>query len=329
MLLLPFGLAAFGGQAPAVSRYIATPQDFVVCPLAPATNIADGRSHPLSVCFHDLDEARARYNKAATLTSELASAALQTAADSVPAGGGTITVPDGQYVLSPSENDGEQAIRFSANTTVAGAGMDKTISLVRPTGPYRTVFISAAANIEFHFFTVDHRVRENPIANAEELHPYRRATIYFNGSGTISVDAVHVENTSDLNSILVDAPLAVQLARITNNRFTNVGTNPNNISFDHSGVYVHCQVAIITGNYFEATSYDAPQASTAIESHAVSAEIANNVILKYQIGIIFTGIHKTASGINSVIASNTITTSRYGIVLWTAPFWHLHTTMGN
>ena len=64
-------------------------------PLLPKGACADGASHPLSTCFHDLDAARAIYPQARSLSDELDWCAVQAAIDAADAqGGGAVYVPN-------------------------------------------------------------------------------------------------------------------------------------------------------------------------------------------------------------------------------------------
>src|SRR5512138_2474280 len=124
-------------------------------------------------------------------------AAIQAALDAIAArGGGTVLLPAGVFIVSPS--GGTRWLRVGSDTTVQGAGDTATTVKVRDgAGNYRTIFGQASTKV-IRVRLRDFRIDQNPTGNGAvdvragvaDTHQY---AFYFTDFAGVSIEGVTVD----------------------------------------------------------------------------------------------------------------------------------------
>jgi len=273
-----------------------------------------------------LRDARAVYPAATALTNELAEVAIQDAANHLTAGG-TVLLPQGTFSLSPSDPDAagkehQFAIAIPDGVQIQGAGAENTRLIVRPSGPYRTVFLCAqgAGNVGLSDFTIDHQSSLNPMANRDEIVAYRRSTLLWRGSvpdATATIRRLRVIHSISGNDLLLTYGGAqgrnvLAQAIIEDNHFEEMGGGE--VSWDSSVIFAEVKHLHIVHNTVRSTanSFNLHQTFSGIEAYGLGGEIAENVVSGYHCAIIF-------GGWNVVVTGNQGDTSQSGILMNSSP----------
>jgi pectate lyase-like protein len=240
--------------------------------------------------------------------------AFSTACD---AGGGTIYIPAGIYVIDPAT----ASIPICSNLVVYGPG---TLKVKPNAGDYRYIFApdppgAAVNDLTFTGITVDQNTASNTTA-----------TITIGANGTLqhvwqifAGTNLHFEDmhlyVCGVNPIDVNGP-TVSGVYIARNHIV-FQKRPGQPLFDNSSVYIHGDNFHVTDNTFVSTLSDA--ARTAIEIHEGSGSVAGNTIDYYSAGMNLVDLHGAS------VTGNHVRNAAYGISLWSSTTMDSVTVQGN
>jgi hypothetical protein len=220
------------------------------------------------------------------------------------AGGGTIYLPAGVYIVNP----GSARIPICSHLAVSGPG---TLKVKADSGNYQSIFApdSPAARVDdltFAGMTVDQNAGGNTAATIVDGDARTHQDIWQIFAGT----NIHFENmrlyVSGVNPIDVNGP-TVSGVFVERNYvvFQKRAAQPE---FDNSAIYIHGDNFHVVGNTFVTTAAD--QARTAIEIHDGSGSVIENTIDRFSIGMNLVNLRSAS------IASNHVRNAGYGISLW-------------
>lgn len=230
------------------------------------------------------------------------------------AGGGTLYVTQGTYIIAPTVA-ANPIIPICSNLTLTGTG---TIKIKNSAGNYRSIFgpsvdASGVSNFTISGITID----QNSANNAFVLSPFQPRIAIFTGSGAAAgngtnnnIDNVHITNVRAEWAIYVSSTNS----RITNNLIDNVGGGA--VDTDTSLIYTESGAsgAVVTGNTVQAASRNANMAKSAFEIHD-TAVFTGNISKDMLTGANLVGAsYSTVNGITAT--GNSITGAYAGIVLW-------------
>lgn len=228
----------------------------------------------------------------------------------------------GTYTVTPSNHGGEiYALLVTSGVQISGPG---TIKVANNVGDYNDVFFgTCTTGCSFRNFTVDSNVANNPVTSS--ISDYGRVEFSLNGSN-ISFSGITIQNSSAMNNIGIYAGNGND--SVVNSNFINIGDDPNHYAHDESSVYIQSDPAggsiVVANNRFQAASFAAPAAQTAIETHGPQQSVTGNSVYGFVKGANITGIALNDS--NSVsISGNAFTTAAQCIDLWSYPY-STHTT---
>jgi hypothetical protein len=234
------------------------------------------------------------------------SAIVATVSAACRAGGGTIYIPSGIFIVDPAA----ASIPLCSNLFVHGTG---TLKVKPDAGNYRTIFAAfppdtAVNNVTFAGITVDQNTYNNTTAtiDAADVRTHQRIWQIFAGTN------VHLERmrlyVSGVNPVDVNGP-AVSGVYVERNffEFRKRAAQP---AFDNSAIYIDGDNFHVVDNAFVSNAAD--QAGTAIEVHTGSGSIRGNTIDHFTIGMNVVDLK------SSSVTGNHIRNAGYGITLWSA-----------
>jgi polygalacturonase len=220
------------------------------------------------------------------------------------AGGGTIDIPAGTYIIDPAAGP----IPLCSHLTVQGTG---TLKVKADAGDYQAIFAatpahSAVDNLTFTGIGIDQNPLENQTATIDVSDAGRHQRVFqvFAGSN------LHFERMrlqiSGVNAIDVNGS-AVSGVYITRN-YVVFQKREGQPEFDNSAIYINGDHFHVTDNTFVSTAADA--ARTAIEVHTGSGVIAGNTVDGFSIGMNLVDLQ------SSSVTGNHVRNAGYGITLW-------------
>src|SRR5262249_1332376 len=220
------------------------------------------------------------------------------------AGGGTIYVPAGIYIVDPHS----ASIPICSNLAVYGPG---TFRVKPNSGNYRYIFAAnppnAAVNdVTFSGLTIDQNAANNTTATIAVADEGSLQLIWqiWGGSNVhlqdmrlyvSGVDPIDV-NGKTISGVFIERNYIVFQKR------------PGQPPFDNSSVYVHGDNFHVDDNTFVSTIAD--RAVTAIEVHGGAGSVRGNTIVGYEFGINLVDLKEVSA------AGNNIRDAAYGISLW-------------
>lgn len=253
-------------------------------------------------------------------------AAIQAALDAVAArGGGTVLLPAGTFVVSPSGTT--KWLRVGSETTVQGAGDTATTVKVRDgAGDYRTVFGQASPSavvrdVRFSALRIDQNAAGNLAADVRAGDAGRaQNAIAFTAFDGVTVEGVAIDPATGVNTISLNGVEAsgavVRGCRI---RFVRARSLAPSGRYDNSAVYVHGARFVVSGNRF-ANGGEPGDAIGAIEVHGgPGGVVSGNQIAGYFTGVqvVSEGATEPEVGANDLaVVGNAITGAGAGIQLW-------------
>jgi hypothetical protein len=220
------------------------------------------------------------------------------------AGGGTIYLPAGVYIIDPAS----ARIPICSHLDVRGPG---TLKVKPEAGNYQCIFAptpptAAVDDITFAGLTVDQNTGSNTAGTIVGAAPRTHQDIWQIFAGTnLHFEDLHLY-VSGVNPIDVNGP-AVSGVFVERNYivFQKRAGQPE---FDNSAIYIHGDNFHVTGNTFVTAAAD--EARTAIEVHDGSGAVIGNTIAWFSIGMNLVNLRSAS------IASNSIREAGYGISLW-------------
>ena len=236
-------------------------------------------------------------------------------------GGGTLWLPAGVYVVSPTETNGT-IFALCSDLRIVGAGIGQTAIKVKDSSPpYGAIFAGAADNLVVESLTIDGNVAGNPIADlAELMGGGPRFSISVIGAG-VRIRDVEITNQSAVNDLV----LSGSDIRVDGCRWSNYGDDPNHIAHDASCIYTQSASGVrIEGCHFQGAAPGAPGARTAIETHGSDHIIRGNVVKDFNAGVNVTGV-ATSDSTGILVSGNVIEGASCGVLLW-ALAYYAHTS---
>ncbi len=234
-------------------------------------------------------------------------------------GGGTLIVPDGEYLLN-------------SKTNKTGVNVD-TLVLLRPNvsvvgfGPQSKIKVGAFPNKKFYcFYNYTENLGNISVSNLfidangqgnlpESNYGYDQWVVATGIANQVQIENVHVINAGgqQVFSLGTNEQLpTVKSAMITHCRVYKTGQDiAGNIQGDHSSFYVTAESAIINSNTL--TNDNESLTSTAIECHSHNQVITGNNILNFNVGVITAA---TVRSLNSVLIANNNIKARKAWHLW-------------
>ena len=219
------------------------------------------------------------------------------------AGGGTIYIPAGTFIVNP----GAATIPICSDLVVRGPG---TIKVKADAGNYRAIFTPSPAetavnNLTFTGITVDQNTHGNTTAKVDvsDVRTHQRVWQVFGTN-------LHFENmrlyVSGVNPVDINGP-AVSGVYVHRNHveFQKRAGQPE---FDNSAIYIHGDNFHVTDNTFVSSAAD--EARTAIEVHSGSGAVSGNTIDHFSIGMNLVDLK------SSSVTGNHVRNAGYGITLW-------------
>jgi hypothetical protein len=244
-----------------------------------------------------------------------ATAAFQTAITSATAGGKTLRVPRGNYLVKPGEYTG-----FVLNDGTNIVGEPGAVLKIDPTsgnsGQWSRLFqcmeAQSCADITITGLTVDAQASLDPFTcgGSTCIQTHRRNVVWWEGitGGTVVIENVKVLNSYSANVFLINKNSGGGRAgyvRISNCQFPSQGGGA--YDWDSSIIYGFANRAQITHNYIETTGWGVNQAYSGIEFYAQQLTVTDNTVSKFMTGI----LEGAGSG---VIANNNILSTVSGII---------------
>ena len=233
------------------------------------------------------------------------------------AGGGTIYVPSGTYILNPAS----ASIPICSDLVVQGPG---TLKVKPDAGNYRAIFApsppeAAMNNLTFTGIGVDQNTFSNTVATIDvgDDRTHQRIWQVFAGTN------LHFENmrlyVSGVNPIDVNGP-TVSGVYVNRNHivFQKRAGQPE---FDNSSIYINGENFHVTDNTFVSTAAD--EARTAIEIHSGSGSVSGNTIDQFSIGMNLVNLK------SSSVTGNHVRNAGYGITLWSTTVMESVVISGN
>jgi polygalacturonase len=233
------------------------------------------------------------------------------------AGGGTIDIPAGTYIVNPAS----ATIPICSRLRVEGTG---TIKVKADAGNYRFIFAAnppgaAVDDLTFSGITIDQNAYGNTTSVIDLANPRSFQFVWqvFAGSN-LHFEGMHLY-VSGIEPIDVNGP-TVSSVYIARNHIVfqkRSGQPP----FDNSAVYIDGEDFHVTDNTFSSTPAD--MAVTAIEVHTGSGSVSGNTIDHYAVGMNLADLHGAS------IVSNNIRNAGSGISLWANTSMDSVTVSGN
>jgi len=233
------------------------------------------------------------------------------------AGGGTILIPSGTFIINPAA----ASIPICSNLFVHGPG---TLKVKPDTGNYRAIFAAstpetAVNDVTFTGISVDQNAYHNTTAtiDAGDDRTHQRIWQIFAGTN------VHLERmrlyVSGVNPVDVNGP-AVSGVYVHRN-YIEFQKRAGQPEFDNSAIYINGDNFHVIDNSFVSGATD--QARTAIEIHTGSGSVSGNTIDRFSIGMNLVDLK------SSSVTGNHIRNAGYGITLWSAMLMESVVVSGN
>jgi hypothetical protein len=253
-------------------------------------------------------------------------AAIQAAIDAAyAAGGGTVYIPPGIYLLATPKGVNNVLLIPRSNVTMLGAGPESVLKvadglatkfnfhIIYPpeiTEDYRV------DNASFVNFKIDGNGANNLVPNIASYGIRHIICIGLRYGSNIHIDRVTVENNPGQQCF---ALANTYTSNVTNVKITNcivdtvgAGVPGNTNQNDHSIIYVQADGAFVYGNKFR----NPPGTSithAAIETHGSNTIIANNVC--EQLGIILAA--QVTPVVDTIISGNVVISKDYCLSVFT------------
>lgn len=246
-------------------------------------------------------------------------AAIQNAINTAFAlGGGTVFLPKGTYIVSPS---GSTKINLRDNVHVLGEGTASVIKVKDNAGDYGMIFGAASSGVPLRNVRISNlRVDQNPQNNLTCNVDLRRKDQYFwqfviglYNYENVFVDNVAFDPTCGINTITMNNERGNN-ASVANCRFNFVMAKSDDpAGYDNSAIYLNGRNHTVSNCLFYAAA--GQKARGAIETHGGQSVVSNNVSDGY-----YTGVNIQANSFDQhgdiTVSNNTFSNANQGIQLW-------------
>lgn len=229
-------------------------------------------------------------------------------------GGGTVFFPKGTYIVSPS---GSLRINLRNDVHLLGEGTGSVIKVKDNAGDYGMIFGSSTSGVPLKNVRISNlRVDQNPQGNQTcNIDTSRTDSYYWQfvvglyNYESIVIDNVTFDPTCGINTITLNN-INAKNATITNCRFNFVMANGDG-TYDNSAIYLNGRSHTVSNCLF----YAAPgqKARGAIETHAGTSVISNNVSDGYYTGINLQSSESSGDHSDMTVTNNTISNANQGI----------------
>lgn len=229
-------------------------------------------------------------------------------------GGGTVFFPKGTYIVSPS---GSLRINLRNDVHLLGEGTGSVIKVKDNAGDYGMIFGSNNSGVPLKNVRISNmRVDQNPQGNQTcNIDSSRTDSYYWQfvvglyNYESIVIDNVTFDPTCGINTITLNN-INAKNATITNCRFNFVMANGDG-TYDNSAIYLNGRSHTVSNCLF----YAAPgqKARGAIETHAGTSVISNNVSDGYYTGINLQSSESSGDHSDMTVTNNTISNANQGI----------------
>ena len=256
-------------------------------------------------------------------------AAIQKTIDAVhAAGGGTVTIPAGTFLLStvPDASPIQViALKIYSNITLKGAGVGSILKLKDNNGNWDTLIGAKPSwdvvdNFGMFNLTIDANGVKNPVTNelssmeVMAQNGHRSSLRIYKGKN------IRVENCTFTNIKgvwgLVFLGL-VEHVKVHNNVFKNIGDAT--VDWDHSTIYTNGNDFTITNNRITSLhGAGTLGARAAIEIHGSNQVISGNIIDGMTYGVNVTGHSSYYHSINQIYYQNTFKNVMFGFAFWSS-----------
>ncbi|MDF2662767.1 MAG: hypothetical protein K0Q94_5558, partial [Paenibacillus sp.] len=229
-------------------------------------------------------------------------------------GGGTVFFPKGTYIVSPS---GSLRINLRNDVHLLGEGTGSVIKVKDNAGDYGMIFGSNNSSVPLKNVRISNlRVDQNPQGNQTcNIDSSRTDSYYWQfvvglyNYESIVIDNVTFDPTCGINTITLNN-INAKNATITNCRFNFVMAKGDG-TYDNSAIYLNGRSHTVSNCLF----YAAPgqKARGAIETHAGTSVISNNVSDGYYTGINLQSSETSGDHSDMTVTNNTISNANQGI----------------
>jgi len=233
------------------------------------------------------------------------------------AGGGTLRLSAGTYLLDSIQEGTYYLVKSKSGASVIGEGAS---SIIRVGDGIRTTSTGVAvlynhtepiSDVTYSNFTVDFNGANNLFVTGYGISANVNRMGASAGGSNINVSGMTFKNAGGHHSLWFDGGFTN--VNITNNIFSECGQSiAGNEVTDHSSIYADSNGLVITNNQFTNSGQD--EVATAIEIHGGNITCAGNTIAKYSHGINVAGDQETSSGIT--ITGNVMNFVTRGVVIW-------------
>ncbi|MFD0712910.1 glycosyl hydrolase family 28-related protein [Paenibacillus sp. GCM10027626] len=246
---------------------------------------------------------------------------IQDTIDAVAAmGGGTVFIPKGTYIVSPS---GKKRIALRSNVNIVGAGHEAVVKVKDDAGDYWTIFggfwgEEKVENVRISNFRIDQNPLKNTTCSIDpkkdnvQDYDWRQFSISLFNFENIAIDNMRFDPTCGVNTITINNTACKNV--FISDCYFNFVMAKGDPDYDNSAVYMNNRSHTITNCRF----YAAPgnKAIGAMETHTGQSVISNNISDGY-----VTGIHLQASEVSDAycdmtIVGNTFSNANQAIQLW-------------
>ena len=249
-------------------------------------------------------------------------AAIQKTIDAVhAAGGGTVTIPAGTFLLSTiSDVSPIQVIslKIYSNITLKGAGPESILKLKDNNGNYDALLginpsWAIVDNFRMSDITIDANGPNNLVSSEAVLKNGNRSCLRIYKGKNIEVENCTFTNVKGVWVVVFNGH--VEHVKVHNNIFTNIGDAT--VDWDHSTIYTNGDDFTITNN--QITSLHGAGtlgARAAIEIHGSNQVVSHNIIDGMTYGINVTGYSSWYQSINQIYYQNIFRNVMSGFAFW-------------
>ncbi|HZF98085.1 MAG TPA: glycosyl hydrolase family 28-related protein [Pseudoxanthomonas sp.] len=254
-------------------------------------------------------------------------AAIQKTIDAVhAAGGGTVTIPAGTFLLTTVPDPSPIqviALEIYSNITLKGTGPGSILKLKDNNGNYDALLGANPSweivdNFRMSDLTIDANGANNPVSNelssmeAMSQNGHRSSLRIYKGKN-IQVENCTFTNIKGVWGLVFNG--YVEHVKVHNNVFKNIGDAK--VDWDHSTIYTNGNGFTITNNRISSLhGAGTLGARAAIEIHGSNQTVSHNSIDGMTSGINVTGYSSWYRSINQVYYRNTFKDVMNGFALW-------------
>ncbi|CAG7614485.1 glycosyl hydrolase family 28-related protein [Paenibacillus allorhizosphaerae] len=241
-------------------------------------------------------------------------AAIQRTLDAASArGGGTVFIPNGTYIVSPS---GQNRLFLRNNVNLLGEGTSTVIKVKDNAGDYGMIFGANSStplrDVRISHLRVDQNPQNNLTCNIDSSRTdsyYWQFAIALYNYENIVIDNVTFDPTCGKNTITLNK-ITAKNAIITNCRFNFVRAK-GDPDYDNSAIYLNGRSHTVSNCLFY--SDPSQKARGAIETHAGTSVISNNISDGYYTGINLQSSESSGEHCDMTVTNNTISNANQGI----------------